>query len=286
MRYLLAALLLLLLFSSPALAIGKEAAEARVKAVDPKARKARQFWVYPEGEGAWVFYGTGYNSDKALFRGGFWYVTEDDAYPLGDYTENVFEWDWLDCEPPVFYSNTHYQGEHHPHAAILKDGAPFEIKDLGRLIDLDVCFGSLVGLTERDAGAALEYVFLGVQDDRLVEIAAMEISEAEARQIDGMDGILSELATGDGVNPGGVTANGFLFRNAVPGRFRTARGHVQGSIALCVDDRGQPGWVYAFIDADGVAHAMRGWENEIAIDRGAPAAQYGVGLEIIETVTE
>ena len=281
-------LALVLLAAAPALAMTEERAQALVKAADPKAQKARQFWVYPEGDGAWVFYGTGYNSKQALFKGGFWYVTEEKQYPLGSYTENVSDWDYFECDPPVFCSCTVYDGARHPHAAILKDGAPLEIKDFGTLNSLDCWSGSLCGLAngDNDRDGEIHWVFLGIQDDRMVEIAATPIDEAQAREIEGMDEIIEELYRGNDVLPGGVTATGFLFRNAVPGQLRSAKGHLNGSVTLIVDDNGTPGYVYVFINADGAAYPERGWENEIAIWHGVPQARCDVGLEIVETVTE
>ena len=288
MKRYIALMILALCTILPAQAMTNERAEALVKAADGQAQKAKQFWVYPEGEGAWVFYGTGYNSGQAKFKGGFWYVTEDAQVRLGDYTENVFDWGYFDCEPPVFYSCTHYDGESHPHAAILKDGAPLEIEGFGRLDSLDCYHGSLCGLAngDHDRDGEIHWVFLGVQEDRLVEIAAAPIDEARAREIDGMGAILDELYTGSEVLHGGVTATGFLFRNAAPGKLRNAKGNVQGSVTLTVDDNGEPGYVYVYIDAEGEAHAQRGWENEIAIWKGVPQARYDVGLEVVETVLQ
>ena len=129
----MAMILVMLMFAIPARAMGLDRAKELVKAADPRAAKARQFWVYPEGDGAWVFYGTGYNSKEALFKGGFWYVTEDARYPLGDYTERVLHWDHLQSDPPVFTSCTLRRGKKHPHAAILREGVPEEITDFGQL---------------------------------------------------------------------------------------------------------------------------------------------------------
>ena len=280
-------ILALLLAAFPALAMTKERAEELVKAVDAKAQKARQFWVYPEGDGAWVFYGTGYNSKQALFKGGFWYVTEARQVQLGDYTENVLDWECFDCEPTVFYSCTLHGGNRHPHAAILKDGAPCEIQDFGTLAELDGYDGCLEGLRAEDLGKdTLHSVFLGVKDDRLVEIAAVPISEAQARRIPGMNAILKELEEGDSVLSGGIAATGFLYRNAAPGRFRNAKGNIQGTVTLLVDDHGTPGFVYLHIREDGTIRPDRGWESEIAIWEGVPLERYAVGLEIVETVME
>ena len=284
-------ILLLALLTSGAQAMTQERAEALVKAADPRAEKARRFWVYPEGEGAWVFYGTGYNSSKALFKGGFWYVTEEKQTQLGEYTENVLDWGYTDGETPLFYSITVYGADQawHPHAALLKDGAPFEIEDFGALVDLDGYNdrGSLVGYTAHDAQTDPGWVFLGVQDDHLVEIAATPISEAEALGFYDMNGILEELAKDTFFGPEGETrVTEYLFRNAYPGRCRNSSGIVQGSITLNVENNGKPGHLCVFIDENGVAYPMRGWESELAIDDGAAKARYDVGLEIVETVTE
>ena len=234
-----------------------------------------------------MFYGTGYNSKEALFKGGFWYVSEDARYPLGDYTERVLDWDHLQSDPPVFTSCTLRRGKKHPHAAMLREGVPVEITDFGKVVSLDEYNGTLVGLTERDKDADIEYVFLGVRGERLVEIEALPITRVDALRIKGMKAIVKELWQGSDVLQGGVHVNLFLFRNAAPGRFRNEKGNIQGSVTLDVIDRnGNPGYVYVYIDEDGVAVPERGWENEIAINAGTPQTRYDVGLEVVPTVTE
>lgn len=281
-------MLVLMLLPLSAFAMTEQRAQTLVKAADSRAKKAKQFWVYPEGDGAWVFYSTGHRTDQALFKGAFWYVTEENQYTLGEYTQNVFSWEHYDSNPPVFYCDTIYGSnrEHHPHVAILKDGAPLEIEDLGELTGLGGNHGSLMGHGAHDRFTEPERVFLGVKGDKLVEIAAMPITEAEALKIYGMDEILNELAVGNALQPGGVIPVAFLFRNASPGCYLNTYGIVQGSVTINLDNHGTPGHLYVFIDENGIACPNRGWENELAIIEGTANDHYNIGLEIVDTVKE
>lgn len=283
-------LALLFLLAPSALAVTEAEAQALVKAADPRAKAAKQFWIYPDGDGAWVFYGTGYDGDRATFEGGFWYVSEAQAVRLGEYSKNVLDWGLCEGEPSVFYSTTWVDGAQNAHAAALIDGVPTQIGDVGPVRTFNAAFGCMEGYLGQDSDPGR--ICLGVQDGKLREIAAVSLDAETARKIEGLPAIIEALKdgnnveSGDGVGSGGVEVTECLYRNAWPGRFRDAAGHPRGRITLNGARDGQPCHVNVYLDANGEAVPERGWEDEIIVWEGADKARYDVGLEVVETVTE
>lgn len=270
----------------PSLGMTEARAIELVKAADEKAEKAKEFWVDPQDDGAWVFYSTKYDSKKALFEGGFWYVDETQAVSLGDYSKSVFSWELCESIPPVYASATGSKDKRRVYAAILKNGKPFLIEGMADLTLLGGVSGSLYGYTAELSEESEFRVFLGVNDDELVEIAATDIDEALARRLSGMDDILDELAgSEDGFyKPGEIEVVEYLFRSAIPGQIKNSMGQVQGSVTLNLLYNGEQYHTYVFLDDGGEAHATRGWEEEIAIFEGADPGRFDIGFDVVETV--
>ena len=284
MKRVLALVLALMLAALPALAMTEERAQTLAKQAESRAKTAKRFWVYPEGEGAWVFYATGYNSDKALFEGGFLYVSEAATARLGGFSRRVASWGYCDYDVPLFTSVIQRDGGWQLHAAMLEGGAPKLLQNVGQLSGLDVQYGNLRGYVPR-GGQSPDYVFLGVRDGALVEIAAQPITEAVARKIGGMPELIDALRIGEGADDG-ATVDGFLYRNAVPGRFRSPDSVPQGSVTVNVTRDGKPGHVFVYLDETGRAVAERGWENEVIVYEGTDPVRHDIGLEVVETVGE
>lgn len=249
---------------------------ALVRQADPGAAQATQFWVYPDGAGAWVFYATGKNG--ARFSGGFWYVTEAERYPLGAPVENVRQWRYIDGNPGVFTHTLLSGGEDRLSAFALSGGAPVELEPLHALASLE---GDGISLYGAVAGLGRDYIFLLLAGDGLREVAGIELDAADAQRLPGVGGILSALSSGGSQASGAVEVVQYLY---FPARIDPASGEVlgpAGTLAVNLEVDGADRHLYIRIDDAGVASAARSPEGEAAIEDGRATAIKGVGFEIV-----
>ena len=137
------------------MAMTEERAIERVKAVDPTAIRAVNFWVYPDRDalswgypkegldGAWVFYAE--DRHTLPWHGRAWFVSEDKAVDLGR-SEDVYFWDFLEYRNDmnddgvmldsgdIFTSETRPDGKEHIHAWTLEEGEVVELYTDGKVI--------------------------------------------------------------------------------------------------------------------------------------------------------
>lgn len=304
-KILAAAMLALALAATTASAspgISAEQAEQMVLVVDPDAKDAKEFYIYPSADsyGAWVVYITGWNRDKAHYDGAAWYVSAE-GMCLG-HSKAIFKWDFFTTQPvaasfeedetdgfanrfrshieggtEIFASNTQPGGVNRLNAWIVTPEDRVIELDTGGLIALNASYGALFGLAGKND---LDYCFLCVDGGKLWQIAAAPIDESAVNSFYGGCDLLEEL------RGSGYEVTGFLYRFSDPLKDNGAADLPAAGGVITVNLRfgGQACHTYFYEEPlYGGLYAARGWENEIAVFEGPGTVCRDVGLQILQT---
>lgn len=231
----------------------------RIAAKDAAVAKAKHVYIYPEGDGCWMFCRT---KSGVYHAGTFWYDNGETAYALG-HGSDIFNWYYFSGER-VFYCTMGDKDSRKLYAAIAVDGAPV-------MLDIPAGINALYSL---DNGSVLygyvdeqgyDYAFLTVRDGRFCEVRAVSMDPAGFLGMSGAQAMLADVNEWYG---GECTLVSCLYRS-------------NGVITLNFDINGAPMHGYAWMGDEGLT-TMRGWEGEMALDDGYGSACRDVGLEIIE----
>lgn len=296
--------LITILLSCPAYAMTLQEAEDVVLANDPQAANAREFWMYQSSEtdGMWVVYATGVDKSTMDFKGGAWFVTPEQAVSLG-HTQSLKNWEFYSCEPqPPAPTEERSTANIWP-ALFVAQGPELMVSrtdrlnawrldasnhlptavDTGKLINIDSEYGQLIGMVE---AFDYDYVFLAIEDEALLQIAATTIDESIVRQFPDGTKLLDQLSVQ------GYTLTDFLYRAAVPGSVEGLNDlpNAAGIISVNLEKDGQTWHTYLYYSEPGKAlnyidGSDWGGDGElwIATFEGKASDRLDVGLETIET---
>lgn len=241
-----------------------------VKLADRAAADAAQFWVYPDGAGAWVFYATGWQD--ALFDGAFWYAAEGGCAALSGPVDGVRQWQFIE-DPGIFTWNRLADGADALSAFTVVDGAPLAVRT-GSLVSLEGRNGLLYGMA---AANDYDYAFLSLSGGVLKAVEGARVDARALRDVAAVRALLDELLPDEGAESRAIGECYYFLPS--PGRWPESPHASAGCVAVNLTLDGAAAHAYLWIAADGTVEITRGWEREASALDGAASAARDVGLE-------